>query len=95
MFSNFKIRFVHLIYPNQLEIKYTNSHLDLHSEIYNEGQLITKLNDKRYDFNSPFVNFPFICSIIPVAPAYEVYISWSNIPQLVVPIMIPLIAVCC
>jgi hypothetical protein len=37
------------------------------------------------------VNFPFICSNIPAAPAYGVYknvsLSWSNIAELVVPIM--------
>ena len=37
--------------------------------------LRTKLYDKRYDFNFPIVNFPFICSNIPAAPAYGVYIS--------------------
>jgi hypothetical protein len=35
----------------------------------------TKLYDKRDDFNIPIVNFPFICSSIPTAPAYGVYIS--------------------
>ena len=34
--------------------------------------------DKRDDFNFPIVNFPFICSNIPAAPAYGVYI-----PQLI------------
>jgi hypothetical protein len=33
------------------------------------------LYDKRDDFNFPIVNFPFICSNIPAAPAYGVYIS--------------------
>ena len=31
--------------------------------------------NKRDDFNFPIVNFPFICSNIPAAPAYGVYIS--------------------
>ena len=31
--------------------------------------------DKRDNFNFPIVNFPFICSNIPTAPAYRVYIS--------------------
>jgi len=31
--------------------------------------------DKRDDFNFPIVNFPFMCSNIPAAPAYGVYIS--------------------
>jgi hypothetical protein len=30
-------------------------------------------NDKRDDFNFPIVNFPFICSNIPAAPAYGLY----------------------
>jgi len=36
-------------------------------------QLIYLYN--RDDFNFPIVNFPFICSNIPAAPAYGVYIS--------------------
>jgi hypothetical protein len=34
-----------------------------------------KLYDKRDDINVPIVNFPFIFSNIPAAPAYGVYIS--------------------
>ena len=37
--------------------------------------LRTTIYDKRYDFNFPIVNCPFICSNIPAAPAYGVYIS--------------------
>ena len=33
-----------------------------------------KLYDKRDNFNFPNVNFPFICSNIPAAPVYGVYI---------------------
>ena len=51
------------------------SYLDLHLEIDSEGLLRTKLYDKRDDFNIPIVNFPFICSSIPAAPTYEIYIS--------------------
>jgi hypothetical protein len=51
------------------------SYLDLHLEIDSEGRLRTKLYDKRDDFNFLIVNFPFICSNIPAAPAYGVYIS--------------------
>jgi hypothetical protein len=75
--------FVARIYPIELEIKDTTdtdrsaSYLDLHLEIYREGQLRTKLYDKRDDFNFPIVNFPFISSNIPAAPAYGVYISFS------------------
>ena len=51
------------------------SYLDLHLEIESEDRLRTKLYDKRDDFNFPIANFPFICSKIPAAPAYAVYIS--------------------
>ena len=73
--------FVDRIYPIELEIKDTTdtdrsaSYFDLHLEIDSEGRLRTKLYDKRNDFNFPIVNFPFICSNIPAAPAYGVYIS--------------------
>jgi hypothetical protein len=40
-----------------------------------EGRLRTKLYDKRDDLNFSIVNFPFICSNIPTAPTYGVYIS--------------------
>ena len=69
------------IYPLELEIKdttYTDrsaSYFDLHIEIDSEGRLRTKVYDKRDDFNFPIVNFPFICSNIPAAPAYGVYIA--------------------
>ena len=75
--------FVDRIYPIELEIKDTThtdtsaSYLDLHLEIDSEGRLTTKLYDKRDDFNFPIVNFSFICSNIPAAPAYGVYISQS------------------
>jgi hypothetical protein len=69
------------IYPIELEIKDTTdtdrsaSYLDLNLEIDSEGRLRTKLHDKRDDFNFPIVNFPFICSNIPTASAYGIYIS--------------------
>ena len=65
----------------ELEIKDTTdtdrsaSYLDLHLEIDSEGRLRTKLYDKRDDFKLLIVNFPFICSNIPAALAYGVYIS--------------------
>ena len=37
--------------------------------------LTTRLYDKRDDFNFPIVNFPFLSSNIPSAPAYGVYVS--------------------
>jgi hypothetical protein len=74
-------RFGDFVDPIELEITYTTdtdrsaSYLDLHLEIDREGRLRTKLYDKKDDFNFPIVNFPFISSNIPAAPAYEVYIS--------------------
>jgi hypothetical protein len=63
------------------------SYLDLPLAIDSEGRLRTTFSDKRDDFNFPIVNLPFICSNIPAAPAHSVY----DIPELVVPIRIPLI----
>jgi hypothetical protein len=73
--------FVDRIYPIELEKKDTTdtdrsaSYLDLHLEIDSEDRFRTQLYDKRDDFNFPIVNSPFICSNIPAAPAYGVYIS--------------------
>jgi hypothetical protein len=47
----------------------------LHLEIDSERRIRKKLYDKKDDFNFLIVNFPFICSNIPAAPAYGVYIS--------------------
>jgi hypothetical protein len=46
--------------------------------LYSNGRLTTSLYDKRYDFDFAIVNFPFLCSNIPLSPAYGVYI-----PQLI------------
>jgi hypothetical protein len=73
--------FVDSIYPIELEIKNTTdtdrsaSYIDLHLEIDSDGRLRTKPYDKRDDFDFPIVKFPFICSNIPAAPAYGVYMS--------------------
>jgi hypothetical protein len=53
-------------------------YLDLHLEI-DQDRFITKLLDKRDDFIFLIVKFPFICSNIPAAPAYAVYISPQSI----------------
>ena len=71
---------LYLIYPSELEIKDTTKsrrsapYLDL-LEIDMDGRLNTKVYDKRDDFNFPIVNFPFLSSNIPAAPAHGVYIS--------------------
>ena len=73
--------YVHLIYPNELERKDTTesdrsaSYLDILLNIDSNGRLTTTLYDKRDDFNFAIVNFPFLCSNIPLSPAYGVYIS--------------------
>ena len=70
--------FVDRIYPIDPEIKDTidtdrsTSYIDLH--LHSEGRLRTKLYEKRDDFNFLIVNFLFICSKIPAAPAHAVYI---------------------
>jgi hypothetical protein len=51
------------------------SYLDILLKIDSSGRLTTSLYDKRYDFDSAIVNFPFLCSNIPLSPAYDVYIS--------------------
>ena len=50
------------------------SYLDCYLNIDN-GKLITRLVVKRDDFNFPIVNFPFMSSNMPSAPAYGVYVS--------------------
>ena len=68
--------FAHRIYPIVPEINDTTDtdmstlYLDLHLEIDNEGRIRTKFYDKRDDFNSLIVNFPFIRSTFPAAPTY-------------------------
>ena len=72
--------FLPLIYPPELEVKETTdtasfaSFLDLYLEFDDSGQISTKIYDKR-DFNFKIINFPNMCSNIPVSPAYGVYIS--------------------
>ena len=90
------------IYPIELEIKDTTdttksaSSLDLHFEIASACRLRTKLDDKWNYFNFPIVNFPSLCSNIPEAPAYGVYISkLIRYSRVVVPIRISLIEGCC
>jgi hypothetical protein len=44
-------------------------------DLYDSGQLSTKIYDKRNDFNFKIINFTNMCSNIPASPAYGVYIS--------------------
>jgi hypothetical protein len=74
--------YVHLIhvYPDELEIKDTTeseksaSYLDILLNIdYKNGRLTTSLYDKCDDLTLP--SSIFLCSNIPLSPAYGVYIS--------------------
>ena len=71
--------YLEFIYPRELEIKETtetaasSSYLDCYLYIDN-GKGTTRLYDTRDDFNFPIVNFPFLSSNIPSAPAYGVYV---------------------
>jgi hypothetical protein len=70
-----------LIYPDELEIKDTTesdksaSYLHILLSVDSNGRLTTSLYDKRDDFDFAIVNFPFLCSGIPLSPAYGMYIS--------------------
>ena len=76
--EHIKYQFEWYWYPIELEIKDTTEtdsctpYLDLHIDIDSVGRLRTKPYDKRNELNFPIVNFPFICSKIPTAPAYGV-----------------------
>ena len=73
--------YLHLIYPNELEVKDTNDtpksaySIAIYLEIDNGWQLKPKFYDKRDAFAFPVINFPFIRSNIPASHAYKVYSS--------------------
>ena len=79
--------YLKFIYPRELEIKETtvtaafSSYLDCYLYIDN-GKLTTRLYDKRDEFNFPIVNFSFLSSNIPSAPAYGVYV-WQLIRYII------------
>jgi hypothetical protein len=66
---------VHVIYPVELEIKDTTesnksaSKLDILLNIDSSGRLRASLYDKRDYFDFAIVNFPFLCSNIPLSHA--------------------------
>lgn len=65
--------------PNELEIKDTKdsetsvSNFDNILEKDVNGNVTTKLNDKRDDFN--FFIVPYLCNYKPSSPTYRVYVS--------------------
>ena len=94
--------FVDRIHPNGLEIKNTSdtarsaSYFDLHFEIDSAGRIRTKHDDKRNDFNFHIVNFPFKYVATFQQRLHMKYhsLGWSDIPVLLVHIMISLIECC-
>ena len=68
-------------YPDELEIKDTTEsdkpayYLDILLQIDSNGRLTTFLYDNRVEFDFAIVNFPFLCSNIPLSLAYGVDIS--------------------
>ena len=79
-YKRFK-EFISDIYPKELTISETTestsvaSHLDLLFARDRSNNITTKLYDKRDAFGFHIVNFPFMSSNIPSAPAYGVYAS--------------------
>ena len=68
--------FVNMPYINKetTETAASSSYLDCYLYI-DYGKLTNRLYDKRDDFNFLIINFPFLSSNIPSAPAYGVYVS--------------------
>jgi hypothetical protein len=70
-----------VIYPKELEVKDTTesdksaSYLDILLNIDSSDRLTASLYDKRDYFDFAIVNFPSLCSNIPLSPAYGVYVS--------------------
>ena len=73
---------VHRICPAEAELQLNKANasdteaafLDLNLSIHNDI-VSTKIYDKRDDFNSYIVNFPFLDCDVPQRPSYGVYIS--------------------
>ena len=81
-FNNKRFKeFISDIYPKELTISETTestsvaSYLDLLFMRDRSNNITTKLYDKRDAFGFHIVNFPFMSSNIPSAPAYGVYAS--------------------
>ena len=68
------------IYPTELQLNKANSSdteapfLDLELSITNDI-VLSKIYDKRDDFNFEIVNFTFLDVVVPRSPSYAVYIS--------------------
>ena len=82
VFNNKKfLDYLKEIYPSQLTLEKANKsdhladYLDLTFIIDSGGKLSTRLYDKRDDFDSHIVNFPYLSSNIPSGPSYGMYVS--------------------
>ena len=78
--NNFFDNMVNRIYPSELQLNKTNvsdteaSFLDLHLSI-SDGFVMTKIYDKRDDFDFDIVNFLFLDGDVPRSTSYGVYFS--------------------
>ena len=69
-----------VIYPPELTLKKTTessgflSYLDVAISI-SGGRFVTEVFDKRDSFNFDIVNYPYMCSSIPIKPTYGLYVS--------------------
>ena len=76
--NNFFDSMVNRTYPSELQLNKPNvsdteaSFLDLHLSI-SDGFVKTKIYDKRDDFDSDIVNFPFLDGDVPRSTSYGVY----------------------
>ena len=89
--------FISDIYPKELTISETTesasiaSYLDLLVIRDKNNNITTKLDDKRDAFGFHIVNFPFMSSNIPSAPAYGVYAS-QHLSSFAMPVVPQIIA---
>ena len=71
---------VNRIYPPELQLNEANTSdieapfLDLHLSISN-GFILSKIDDKRDDFDFDIVNFPFLDGDVPRSTSYGIYLS--------------------
>jgi hypothetical protein len=87
--------YLHLIYPDELEIKYITetdksaSYLDILLGIDSSGRLTTTLYDKRDDFDFSIVKFLFLWGNTPFSTAYCdnvcIFDNWFDTQEHVLP----------
>ena len=66
------------LYPAELKLNkaiLSDTEAPLFDESITSGIILSKIYDKRDDFNFEIVNFPFLDGDVPRAPSYGVYIS--------------------